>query len=53
MDHVTRVRAWLKEQSYDGVILSRRDNFTWISGGAPHGSRAESTGRRSGIGSVV
>ena len=28
MDHVTRVRAWLKEQSYDGVILSRRDNFT-------------------------
>ena len=28
MDHVTRVRTWLKEQSYDGVILSRRDNFT-------------------------
>ena len=50
MDHVTRVRAWLKEQSYDGVILSRRDNFTWISGGAKN---AVCTNAEAGIGYYV
>ena len=34
MDHVARVRNWLNARGYDGVILSRRDNFTWVSGGA-------------------
>ena len=50
MDHVTRVRAWLKEQGYDGVILSRRDNFTWISGGAKN---AVCTNTEAGIGYYV
>lgn len=50
MGHVTRVRTWLKEQGYDGVILSRRDNFTWISGGAKN---AVCTNAEAGIGYYV
>lgn len=28
-----KVRAWLKESGLDGVIISRRDNFAWITCG--------------------
>lgn len=34
MDTVTRVRKWLEERGYDAVVLGRRDNYTWVSGGA-------------------
>lgn len=34
MEAVERIRRWLKEKGYDGVILGRRDNYTWVSGGA-------------------
>ena len=50
MDHVTRLREWMKAGGYDGVILSRRDNFTWISGGAKN---AVCTNAEVGIGHYV
>ena len=25
-----RLRAWLLDTAYDGVILGRRDNFKWL-----------------------
>lgn len=50
MDHVTRVREWLKDKGYDGVILNRRDNFTWVSGGAKN---AVCTNIETGIGYFV
>lgn len=34
MKAIDRVRNWLKENRYDGVILGRRDNYAWVSGGA-------------------
>ncbi len=34
MEAVERIRGWLKEKDYDAVILGRRDNYTWVSGGA-------------------
>ena len=34
MDHVENLREWMKNEGYDGIVLSRRDNFTWVSGGA-------------------
>ncbi len=34
MEAVERIRKWLKKKEYDGVILGRRDNYTWVSGGA-------------------
>lgn len=30
MDNVSRLRAWLEETPYEGVILGRRDNFKWV-----------------------
>lgn len=33
MEGLERIRYWLKEQGYDGIILSRRDNYTWITKG--------------------
>ena len=33
MEGLERIRYWLKEQEYDGIILSRRDNYTWITKG--------------------
>ena len=50
MDHVKRVRAWLEDRGYDGVVLSRRDNFTWVSGGAKN---AVCTNTEVGIGHYV
>ena len=50
MDHVKRVRAWLEDKGYDGVVLSRRDNFTWVSGGAKN---AVCTNTEVGIGHYV
>ena len=34
MRAVERIRRWLEVNKYDGVILGRRDNYTWVSGGA-------------------
>jgi Xaa-Pro aminopeptidase len=33
MEGLERIRFWLKGQGYDGIILSRRDNYTWITKG--------------------
>lgn len=33
MEAIVKIREWLKEQNYDGVILSRRDNYAWITQG--------------------
>jgi len=33
MEGISRVRNWLAQNGYDGVILTRRDNYTWITGG--------------------
>jgi Xaa-Pro dipeptidase len=33
MESLERIRDWLKGQRYDGIILSRRDNYTWITKG--------------------
>ena len=30
---VERIRKWLLDKQYDGVVLGRRDNFAWITGG--------------------
>jgi Xaa-Pro aminopeptidase len=32
MDKTERIRQWLAETGRDGVVLTRRDNFTWASG---------------------
>lgn len=34
MSPVEKLRKWMIEKNYEGVILSRRDNYTWITGGA-------------------
>lgn len=34
MNAMEKIRCWLEENEYDGVILGRRDNYTWVSGGA-------------------
>jgi len=34
---VERLRTWLQEQSFDSVLISRRDNFAWLTlGGDSH-----------------
>lgn len=33
---VTKIREWINEKKYDGVLLSRRDNYTWVTGGNEH-----------------
>jgi len=33
MEGISRIRKWLAENRYDGVILNRRDNYSWITGG--------------------
>lgn len=33
MDQLNRVKEWLFTTPYEGVVLSRRDNFKWITGG--------------------
>ncbi|MGN1167548.1 MAG: M24 family metallopeptidase [Lachnospiraceae bacterium] len=45
MRALLKVRNWLSEKGYDGVLLGRRDNYTWISGGAKnHVLSSEETG---------
>ncbi|MGC4018707.1 MAG: M24 family metallopeptidase [Muricomes sp.] len=34
METVKRIREWMRQKSYDGVILGRRDSYAWISQGA-------------------
>lgn len=34
MNAVERIRNWLEENDYDGVLLNRRDNYAWVNGGA-------------------
>lgn len=34
METVERIRGWLEKNGYDGIILGRRDNYAWVSGGA-------------------
>ena len=34
MEAVERIRKWLEEREYDGVLLNRRDNYAWVSKGA-------------------
>ena len=45
MSALLKVREWLSKKGYDGVLLGRRDNYTWISGGAKnHVLSSEETG---------
>ena len=30
---IEKVRLFLEEKNYDGVLLRRRNNFSWITGG--------------------
>lgn len=40
-----RVRRWLEQERFDGVLLTRRDNFAWATaGGDNHVSRTTETG---------
>lgn len=34
MNAVDKIRNWLAEKNYDGVLLGRRNNYAWVSGGA-------------------
>ncbi|BDF35282.1 hypothetical protein CE91St62_33440 [Lachnospiraceae bacterium] len=34
MEAVERIRKWLEEHEYDGVLLNRRDNYAWVGKGA-------------------
>lgn len=34
MEAVDRIRKWLEEKEYDGIVLGRRDNYAWVGGGA-------------------
>ena len=34
MEQVGKIRKWLGARGFDGVVLGRRDNYTWVSGGA-------------------
>lgn len=34
MKPVEKIRSWMTENGYDGIILGRRDNYTWITQGA-------------------
>lgn len=34
MTMLIKLRNWLKTQGYTGIILSRRDNYTWLTDGA-------------------
>lgn len=34
MEAVDRIRSWIEKNGYDGIILGRRDNYAWVSGGA-------------------
>lgn len=34
MEKVEKLRTWMTGNNYDGIILGRRDNYTWISDGA-------------------
>lgn len=33
MDALETIRGWLRENKLDGVLLSRRDNYAWVTGG--------------------
>jgi len=33
MENIKKLRTWLKQQEYDGIILSRRDNYAWLTAG--------------------
>lgn len=34
METLKRIREWMRQKDYDGVILGRRDSYAWISQGA-------------------
>lgn len=34
MEKIEKIRKWLEEKGCDGLILSRRDNYTWVTDGA-------------------
>lgn len=34
MEAAERIKTWLNKNGYDGIILGRRDNYAWVSGGA-------------------
>lgn len=34
MEALKRIRIWLNENKYDGMLIGRRDNYAWVSGGA-------------------
>lgn len=50
MENLKRLRSWLKESSYDGVVLGRRDSFTWITEG---NENAVVTNAEEGIGYLI
>jgi len=36
-EKITRLRSWMKEKKFDGVLITRRDNFAWLTvGGDNH-----------------
>ena len=49
-EKLTRVRAYLKDNKLDGLVLSTRANFAWLSGGGDNHVVSQSEG---GVGSLV
>ncbi|HEY3345411.1 MAG TPA: M24 family metallopeptidase [Anaerolineaceae bacterium] len=44
-ERVGRVRSWMQDKQLDGVLLSRRDNFAWLTvGGDNHVLKTTETG---------
>jgi len=50
MENLTRLRSWLKQSPYDGVVLGRRDSFTWLTEG---NENAVVTNTEEGIGYLI
>ena len=48
-EKLTRVRAYLKDNKLDGLVLSTRANFAWLSGGGDNHVVSQSEG---GVGSL-
>ncbi len=50
MENLTRLRNWLERSPYDGVVLGRRDSFTWLTEG---NENAVVTNTEEGIGYLI
>lgn len=50
MEKLDRIREWMLTRGYEGLILSRRDNYTWITDG---GKNHVMSSVESGVGHLV